>query len=454
MLGHVEFATREAVTGWLFDPVSRQSPPIRLSVNGIDVAATIPDLPRPDVSAVTRSSGAHGFCIALRPAWLRPGGNRIVVRLADSGVVVPNGEHEIVAESLPDPGAATGKRMDPLPGVPWIESPFFDGFFEDADASMARVARELWRDGYSVIDFPEPEFAPISADIKVSLQSQFDWEKWRTLGHGAGEGMRLQDAWRDNEGVRALAANPAVANLLSRLYGRVARPFQTLNFPVGTQQHFHSDCVHFSSVPERYMCAVWVALEDIGADQGPLVVYPGTHRWPVYVNEHIGLCAAESASPVTQAAFEPLWRELVRKADIAPQRFLARKGQALIWTANLLHGGLPHLRADLTRWSQVTHYFFDDCAYVTPMHSDPAYGSTWYRRPVDIATGKPLQNRYAGYPVPTEHMEAVHPRAHALPSEFDSERYLVANPDVRASELSPAEHWLRYGRFEGRAIAP
>jgi len=44
----------------------------------------------------------------------------------------------------------------------------------------------------------------------------------------------------------AIAANRDVLDLLSRLYGRQAFPFQTLDFPAGTQQNLHTEIVHFS----------------------------------------------------------------------------------------------------------------------------------------------------------------------------------------------------------------
>ena len=50
--------------------------------------------------------------------------------------------------------------------------------------------------------------------------------------------------------------------------------FQTLNFPVGTQQHLHSDALYFHSEPAGFMCGVWVALEDIHADTDPLESVP------------------------------------------------------------------------------------------------------------------------------------------------------------------------------------
>jgi hypothetical protein len=49
--------------------------------------------------------------------------------------------------------------------------------------------------------------------------------------------------------------------------------------------------------------------------------------------------------------------------------FFACKGQALIWAANLLHGGSVQHDPARTRWSQVTHYYFRDCIYYTPAFS-------------------------------------------------------------------------------------
>ncbi len=40
--------------------------------------------------------------------------------------------------------------------------------------------------------------------------------------------------------------------------------------------------VHFNSIPQRFMCGVWVAMEDIAPDNGPLHYYPGSHKLPFY----------------------------------------------------------------------------------------------------------------------------------------------------------------------------
>lgn len=348
--------------------------------------------------------------------------------------------------------------VNPLPGVPDIESPFFDDIFSRKTGAPGyyETARHLREHGYAVIDLPVDGFEALAESIKQDLAPRFDFADWRARGREAGESLRIQDAWRELDAVRTIAGDPAILDLLGYLFGRRAFPFQTLNFPVGTQQHFHTDAVHFSSVPERFMCGVWVALEDIDADNGPLVYYPGSHRLPVYVNEHIGHFA-DDPKTTGQAQYEAMWRELMRASGLEPQRFFARKGQALIWLSNLFHGGDRHLNPDRTRWSQVTHYYFEDCTYYTPLHSDPIYGRMLIRDIEDAQSGKPAPNRYLGRALPDDHVERLkrgRPVYMAPPEDFDPETYLALNPDVKAAKVDPVQHFISFGQHEGRRYKP
>ncbi|WP_027813657.1 phytanoyl-CoA dioxygenase family protein [Burkholderia cenocepacia] len=343
-----------------------------------------------------------------------------------------------------------------LPGVPQVESPFFSKFFspDNCDAELLRIARELNENGFVVIDFPDKDFDRKAELIKNSLRGKYDWEKWHSTGYENGNGMRIQDAWEFDENVRSIAINQVVIDLISRLYGRKAQPFQSLNFPVGTQQHFHSDAIHFSSIPERFMCGVWVALEDISEDAGPLEYYPGSHKWPIYTNEHIGLNASLLEGKPTQELYEPMWRSLVEAHGVKKQSFTAKKGQALIWAANLLHGGSKQKSSSKTRWSQVTHYYFENCAYYSPLRSDPFYGSIDFKNVTDMVTRKKVANQYLGKQIPQEFVKLTDPKLKrsAIPGEFDPVLYLLHNPDVQAAGLDPLEHYQRHGWREGRRI--
>lgn len=314
------------------------------------------------------------------------------------------------------------KLQNPLPGLPLVESPLFPALLPSLglDAEEQRIAADLHGQGFAVFDFPDPELSARIDRIQHRLGPQYgidlaDPQSDKTTGL-----RRVQDAWQQDQDVRAIAANPRVLELLGKLYGRPAFPFQTLNFPVGTQQDAHSDAVHFSSLPERFMCGVWLAMEDISAEAGPLFYYPGSHRWPIMSNAIVGRRGFGSDLQSAQDPYAPAWQAMCNAHGAQPQTFLARKGQALIWCANLLHGGSRQQDPRLTRWSQVTHYYFDGCIYYTPAFSDEATGQLQLREIRAISDGNARPNLYLG-----EEVGAIAPRpVRAPPSKPTSLRRL------------------------------
>lgn len=326
-----------------------------------------------------------------------------------------------------------------FPGLPKIESPCFDVDVQTIPEKYRSIARSLAEDGYAIIDFPDEKILERSENIKSSLREKFDFELWQEEKWGSGEGLRLTDEWRFNEDVKAIATNDQILETLRAVYGREPFPFQSLNFPVGTQQHPHSDTFHFNSIPERWMCGIWVALEDIEFDQGPLVYYPGTHKWPVLWGEHLGLDLFEKKAP-TQSAFDEHLDALIVATGKEKKTFCCKQGQALIWTANLIHGGEKQLNNQKTRWSQVTHYFFEGCTQWRTYQSSLSTGNIVSFEPANI-----LRN--------SEQLlsQSI---LDALPEDFDAQGYLSNNIDlVRLgfSSSQATEHYVLYGKDEGRS---
>ncbi|MBD2840983.1 phytanoyl-CoA dioxygenase family protein [Erythrobacter rubeus] len=284
-----------------------------------------------------------------------------------------------------------------FPGVPFIESPIFESEeLSDFSDQERALARDLNAHGFAIIDFPDTEIDARIERIKKNLGPRFDIPlDIPTADKTEGE-RRIQDAWTFDEDVRAIASNPKMLDLLGKLYGRRPFPFQTLNFPVGTQQAAHADAVHFSSLPERFMCGVWVAMEDVSLEAGPLFYVRGSHRWPIMTNAMIGRRGYGSELASAQDPYADAWQALCQTYQKTEEPFLARKGQALIWCANLLHGGSRQLDPTLTRWSQVTHYFFDDCIYYTPALSDETIGQLTLRNHTSVSDQKPKQSTYLG----------------------------------------------------------
>ncbi len=231
--------------------------------------------------------------------------------------------------------------------------------------SRAQV-RSFHERGFLVFD-PGIKQPDIDAIIKRTCEL-YEPSEISSQGQGGYKhGTRLTDVHYGIAAARRIATAPKVLRGLKQLFGRTALPFQTLNFPTGTEQMAHSDTIHFNSMPSGYMAGVWVALEDIDEDNGPLVYYPGSHKLPEYRMQDFGLRSSYDDYWLYEQGIE----RLVQKHDLQPEYGLIKKGQAIIWHANLLHGGAAQRDNSRSRHSQVTHYFFEGCRYYTPMNSTP-----------------------------------------------------------------------------------
>jgi hypothetical protein len=238
--------------------------------------------------------------------------------------------------------------------------------------------------GYVVIDLEIDRFEEISSRIIGEMVPLYQ------AGH------RIQDAWRTSDRVRQIACNRQIVDTLSLLYGRRAFPFQTLNFDIGTQQKTHSDTIHFHSFPERFMAGVWVAFEDTDENNGPLSYYPGSHKLPVATLADVGIRGSSWPGSYEKytSHYEPYIANLIGRHALKGEEAYLRRGQALIWSANLLHGGSPIRQKGRTRHSQVTHYYFENCVYYTPLWTDLAIRKIYYRYPFNVATNEPVAASY------------------------------------------------------------
>lgn len=268
--------------------------------------------------------------------------------------------------------------------TPWVDSPFLRKELEESslDEATKESIRQYDEKGYLIIETGLPENI---FDQIIELLEPCYTES------------RLQDAWKITPLVKDLAGCPRVMNILRILYQREPFPFQTLNFRVGSQQRTHSDSIHFNSVPQRFMCGVWVALEDTDESNGPLHYYPGSHKLPFYDMADIGIKGSAFVDSYDKyIAYEDFVQNLMEATGQKKEVFRVKKGQALIWSANLFHGGEPILRPGSTRHSQVTHYFFKDCLYYSPIWSDIPIEKMYMRRPFNILTGELMENKYLG----------------------------------------------------------
>lgn len=278
--------------------------------------------------------------------------------------------------------------------LPWVESPFFKTILETKKLSSdhQRMAKQYHENGYLSLS----GIIPVSLIDKVREESeQKAFNKSFSIQTFRDE-RRVQDFWQVSEVTRELASFQAIIDILEMLYDREAIPFQTLNFSVGSQQRAHSDTIHFSSLPAKYMCGVWIALEDVTEENGPLFYYPGSQTLPEY-NFSLIKESAASSSYDDYHDYEDFIEEIMKVNDFKKEVFKAKKGDVLIWSSNIIHGGMPVLKNGSSRWSQVTHYFFKDCYYYTPMLSNMVTDELYLRTHlINIKTGEKISPSYNG----------------------------------------------------------
>lgn len=172
---------------------------------------------------------------------------------------------------------------------------------------------------------------------------------------------KLMFANRLSDTIRNCTRDRRLTDLLSFILDQEVVPFQTINFIRGSNQRAHSDSIHMTTYPLGYLIAVWIALEDTNNDNGPLFYYPGSHRLPYMLNDDFN----EGSTGLRLGRkdytdYEDRIETLIREKQLTQEVFLARKGDVLIWHANLIHGGMPVKNPALTRKSMVIHYFATD----------------------------------------------------------------------------------------------
>lgn len=237
----------------------------------------------------------------------------------------------------------------------------------DTKLTSPEQREQFERDGYFIIEdlgLPPETFDVAVADFAPLLLEEQGAEVWSDEGVFL-TSHRIMDAWKISEAIKSIATAPRVLGILEELYGRKPLPFQTLNFKMPTQQRAHSDTIHFNSMPSGFMAGVWVALEDVDMDNGPLFYYPGSQKLPEVTMQDVGVEADYSQ----YLHYEEYLQKVVAENDMEIDYGLIKKGQALIWSANLLHGGSPAKDPNRTRKSQVTHFFFEGTRYYTPLMS-------------------------------------------------------------------------------------
>lgn len=169
-------------------------------------------------------------------------------------------------------------------------------------------------------------------------------------------GTRIVDAYAIMPEARQLFDTPQLVDFLSAIFCDYPLLFQSLSFDQGSEQGLHQDTAYVVVDRPLEMAACWIALEDVKAGAGELMYVPGSHRYPDFTfNGKKHFDPIEDGNEIHQQWAHWIHAEAVRRG-LSVQTFMAKRGDILIWHADLAHGGSPIIDASLTRQSLVGHF--------------------------------------------------------------------------------------------------
>ncbi len=241
--------------------------------------------------------------------------------------------------------------------LPWLDQsdpeemikvhPAFQSFSENIQQQLLQ-----WNEcGYMILPefFSQRQMDKVDASLKTGLTKKEN-KKYST--------NRLINLFKKNEEINTVFRDPRLLQIVSFILGRKALPYQTINFLKSASQAAHSDSVHLTTEPAGYLAGVWVALEDVQAGTGEFFCYPGSHKLPYIYNEHFDhKNNFWNIDKDIHEKYEKRIAQLILDNGLKKKEYLPKKGDILIWHANLLHGSSPKVNTAATRKSLIMHYF-------------------------------------------------------------------------------------------------
>ena len=173
---------------------------------------------------------------------------------------------------------------------------------------------------------------------------------------------RILFAIKKSKLLKSVATFPKLKNCIELIMGKEMDLFQSLNFYESSQQRTHSDSIHMTTFPQGNIIAVWVALQDVGPEDGPLHYYPGSHKLPYIMNKDFdNLSSTLKLGDQSYLDYENKIDQIIKEnTQLKKEVFLPKKGDVLIWHANLLHGAEAKINPKASRKSMVFHYYASD----------------------------------------------------------------------------------------------
>jgi len=168
--------------------------------------------------------------------------------------------------------------------------------------------------------------------------------------------LRVVDSFVPLPSALDLLSSPRLAEFLTAVFEDRPQLFQSLSFDLGSEQGLHQDTAYVVVNKPMEMLACWIALEDVRAGSGELQYMIGSHR----LGDYSGFAQKHWQTDRDGQEAHEKWSQWIyqegARRGMPVEKFMAKRGDILIWHADLAHGGSQIDDLSLTRKSLVGHY--------------------------------------------------------------------------------------------------
>jgi phytanoyl-CoA hydroxylase len=376
------------VLGWAWSKDKPLEPiEVRVLIDGHEAGRALAGLYRADLERAGKGNGKHAFEVRL-PDTIGDGPHTVRV-IGPDGRDLTGSPAQIGAAASPgssdDRSTSAGARYTSPFGGLWPDLSNADaviagkralGWISDEEAELLRAWK---RDGFVILPqaVAREDIERLDEDVeriwaRNSTHRYFVefWENDTKSVRLAGpefrdRSVKLLDLFAGSAAALRVTFAPAVLRFLSIIFERPALAFQSLYFRWGSRQDVHQDSAFVRVSSPREFAASWVALEDIQERSGELEYFAGSHLLEDHLFEGVDKWMPFK-SPDYRLYVDSLRSRCVERG-LEHRLFRPRKGDVLLWHADLAHGGSSIVTPGVTRKSLVTHFCPTDCS---PQYSD------------------------------------------------------------------------------------
>ena len=199
-----------------------------------------------------------------------------------------------------------------------------------------KISNKLEKDGYAII----PSFLSDSL-IDECVNELYIKNKFYN---------KIIDGWKAIDIIGKIAF---YKNIYRDLYEHKMVPIKTFNYYKSSVQDLHVEQILFCSENEEKNTfgLLWIAFEDITMENGPLIFYPGSHKFPFYNMQDLDLKPSKYEDYTKKISL------IIKNSNMKPEYGLIKKGDALLLHPNLIYGELKPTNSMLTRKSMLIYYY-------------------------------------------------------------------------------------------------